>query len=71
MNEYTKTVSQSRNMLNLQPIEYVGRAPRRPKKNHPSFFGGWFLLMMVLAIGFVFIKPIVPFLQSQRSKATV
>ena len=71
MNEYTKTVSQSRNMLNLQPIEYVGRAPRRPKKNHPSFFGGWFLLMMVLAIGFVFIKPMVPFLQSQRSKATV
>ena len=27
--------------------------------------------MMVLAIGFVFIKPMVPFLQSQRSKATV
>ncbi len=58
-------------MLNLQPIEYVGRVPRRSKrKKGPNFFGGWFLLMLVIAIGFVFVRPIIPFLQSQQSQAS-
>ena len=62
-------------MLNLRPIEYVGNSPRnqpRKKKTHkgPSFFGGWFLLIMVLAIGFFYLRPIIPFLQSQRAQAS-
>lgn len=57
-------------MLNLQPIEYVGRAPRRPKKKRPNFFGGWFLLLMAIGIGFAFVRPMVPFLQSKRAQAS-
>ena len=57
-------------MLNLQPIEYVGRAPSRPEKKHPNLIGGWVLLLMTLGIGFVFIRPMVPFLQSKRAHAT-
>ena len=62
-------------MLNLQPIEYVGKSPRHQprKKKGPrgsGFFGGWFLLILVIAIGFFFLRPIIPFLQSQRAQAS-
>ena len=62
-------------MLNLQPIEYVGKSPRqqpRKRKSQKSsgFFGGWFLLLLVIAIGFFFLRPIIPFLQSQRAQAS-
>ena len=57
-------------MLNLQPIEYVGGSPRRTKKKKkgPNPIGGVFLLLLVLAIGFYFVRPLVPFLQAQRSQ---
>ena len=57
-------------MLNLQPIEYVGRAPSRRKKKHPNLIGGWVILLMTLGIGFAFIRPMVPFLQSKRAHAS-
>ncbi|MDP6207624.1 MAG: hypothetical protein QGG01_04920, partial [Roseibacillus sp.] len=62
-------------MLNLQPIEYVGKSARHQprKKKGPrgsGFFGGWVLLVLVIAIGFFFLRPIIPFLQSQRAQAS-
>ena len=60
-------------MLNLRPIEYVGKSPRnkpRQRKRSGGFFGGWFLLMLVIGIGFFYLRPIIPFLQSQRAEAT-
>ena len=62
-------------MLNLQPIEYVGKSARhQPRKKKgprgPGFFGGWFLLILVIAISFFFLRPIIPFLQSQRAQAS-
>ena len=61
-------------MLNLRPIEYVGKSPRnqpRRRKKSGGFFGGWFLLMLVIGIGFFYLRPIIPFLQSQRAEASV
>lgn len=58
-------------MLDLQPIEYVGGGPRRKKRKNQksaSFFGGWFLLMLVVGIGSFFVRPLLPFLQSQWSR---
>ena len=60
-------------MLNLPPIEYVGKSPRakpRARKRSGGFFGGWFLLMLVVGIGFFYLRPIIPFLQSQRAEAS-
>tara|TARA_B100001093_G_scaffold115711_1_gene108085 strand:- start:5044 stop:5877 length:834 start_codon:yes stop_codon:yes gene_type:complete len=60
-------------MLNLRPIEYVGKSPRakpRARKRSGGFFGGWFLLMLVVGIGFFYLRPIIPFLQSQRAEAS-
>ncbi len=56
-------------MLKLQPIEYVGRSPRRKKKG-PNVIGGWILFLLVAGIGFLFVRPLVPFLQAQRSEAS-
>ena len=60
-------------MLNLRPIEYVGKSPRtkpRKRKRSGGFLGGWFLLMLVIGISFFYLRPIIPFLQSQRAEAT-
>ena len=60
-------------MLNLQPVEFIGKSHRRPgpkRRKGPSFFGGWFLLILTLAIGFFFLRPIIPYLKSQQDRAS-
>lgn len=56
-------------MLNLQPIEYIGRRPSpKAKRKGPGFFGGWFLLLLVIGITAYFVEPMIPFLKAQRSQ---
>lgn len=53
----------------LSPIEYIGPAPRRRKRRRNPF-GGFFLLLLAVGIGFVFVRPLVPFLKAQQSHAS-
>ena len=53
----------------MKPIEYIGPAPRRKKKRRGPF-GGWFLLVVAVGIGFLFVRPLVPFLKAQQSQAS-
>jgi uncharacterized protein YijF (DUF1287 family) len=58
-----------RSAMGMKPIEYIGPAPRRKKKRRGPF-GGWFLLVVAVGIGFLFVRPLVPFLKAQQSHAS-
>ncbi|MDP0492071.1 MAG: DUF1287 domain-containing protein [Verrucomicrobiota bacterium JB023] len=52
--------------MRLQPIEYIGPAPKVKKQLHPA--GGWLLLLFAVALGFFLARPMLPFLQAQQSQ---
>jgi len=58
-----------RSAMNRTPIEYIGPAPRK-KKRRRNPLGGFLLLAVVVGIGFVFVRPLVPFLMAQQSQAS-
>lgn len=53
----------------MTPIEYIGPAPRKRKRRRNPF-GGFLLLLVVLGMGFVIVRPLVPFLKAQQSHAS-
>lgn len=55
----------------FETIEYIGPRPEKPQRKGPSFFGGWFLLLIAGTIVFFFGKPLFPFLKAQQETATV
>lgn len=59
-----------RSAMNLSPIEYIGPAPRKKKRKRRGPFGGIFLMLVVLGMGFVFVRPFIPFLKAQQSHAS-
>ena len=48
----------------MKTIEYIGAAPKKPKKANP--IGGWFLIIFALGLGAVFLRPLLPFLEAQQ-----
>ena len=59
-----------RSAMNMSPIEYIGPAPRKRKRRRNPF-GGFLLLLVVVGIGFLIFKPLVPFLKAQQSHASL
>jgi len=49
----------------MDPIEYVGAAPMN-KKSRGSI-GGWLLVGFAFVIGWIFVKPLIPYLQAQQT----
>jgi uncharacterized protein YijF (DUF1287 family) len=56
--------------MNMTPIEYIGPAPRKRKRRRNPL-GGFLLLLVVVGIGFLIFKPLVPFLKAQQSQASL
>jgi len=46
-------------------IEYIGPRPTKPKR--PAVFGGWVILLIAVALGFWFGRPLVPLLQAEQA----
>ena len=55
----------------FSPIEYIGpRGKKRGRSGH-SRIGGWFLLLLALAIAICFVRPLLPSLQVQQTAPNV
>ncbi len=50
--------------MRLNTIEYIGAAPKKPKKSNP--LGGWLMILLAVAIGSFFVRPLIPFLTAQQ-----
>jgi len=46
-------------------IEYIGPRPTKPKKQY--FFGGWVILLIAVALGFWFGRPLLPLLKAEQA----
>lgn len=54
--------------MRLNTIEYIGAIPKKPKKSNP--LGGWFLIILAVALGGFFLRPLIPFLTAQQDLTT-
>ncbi len=60
----TNFMSRSRSEF-YNTIEYIGLRPQKPKRR--NFFGGWVIILIALAMGFWFGKPLIPFLKAAQA----
>ena len=54
--------------MRLNTIEYIGAAPKKPKKANP--LGGWLMIVLALVIGGFIVRPLLPFLTAQQDLTT-
>lgn len=52
--------------MKLQPIEYIGAAPKVTKRRHPA--GGWLLIAFAIALGLFLARPFFSVVQAQQSQ---
>ncbi len=49
-------------------IEYIGARPQKPKRR--NFFGGWVIIVIAIAAGYWFGKPLMPFLKASQTEVS-
>ncbi len=49
-------------------IEYIGPRPQKPRRR--NFFGGWVIIVIALAMGVWFARPLMPFLRAAQVGAS-